>query len=159
MSQRTNSTSISNSTLIDFLSLYGPHLAFVQALVATLGSLYFSEFADFVPCTLCWYQRILMYPLTIIILIGIIKQDGLLTIYVLPFSIIGVVVSSYHYLLQLQVFGHSPFCAVGVSCGLRYVNFGGFVTIPFMALIGFIIITVVMFATRWANNQLYFGDT
>ena len=69
---------------------YGAYLALVPALVALLGSLYYSEIAGFVPCTLCWYQRILMYPLTLISLVGIIKQDEYLPNYVLPFSVIGI---------------------------------------------------------------------
>ena len=71
-----------------FWQQYGPYFAFAAALAATLGSLYYSEVAGFVPCTLCWYQRILMYPLTIISLVGILKHDPGLPEYVLPFSIV-----------------------------------------------------------------------
>lgn len=132
---------------------YGPYLAFGTALAATLGSLYFSEIAGFVPCTLCWYQRILMYPLTLITLVGIIKQDDYLPTYVLPFSIIGIGVSTYHYLVQVGVFEHPAACAVGIPCNLRYVNYFGFVTIPLMALTAFILITIIMAATKWAYAQ------
>ena len=90
-----------------FWQQYGPYLAFGTALTAMLGSLYYSEVAGFVPCTLCWYQRILMYPLSLIVLVGILKQDGNLPDYVLPFSIIGMGVSAYHYLIQVGVVGHS----------------------------------------------------
>jgi len=74
-----------------FMQNYGAHLAFAVALTAMLGSLYFSEIARFIPCTLCWYQRILMYPLTVIILVGIIERDEFLPKYVLPLSIIGII--------------------------------------------------------------------
>lgn len=83
-----------------FLQDYGEVLALLVAITATLGSLYYSEVAKFVPCTLCWYQRILMYPLTLILLVGIIKQDEHLPFYVLPFSLLGMGVSTYHVLIE-----------------------------------------------------------
>ncbi|MGD9048672.1 MAG: disulfide oxidoreductase [Anaerolineae bacterium] len=134
-----------------FWQQYGPYFAFAAALAATLGSLYYSEVAGFVPCTLCWYQRILMYPLTVITLVGILKHDDGLPEYVLPFSIIGVGVSSYHYLMQAGVVGHSAACTVGVPCDLRWVNYFGFLTIPLLALTAFVIITVAMALTKWAS--------
>lgn len=138
--------------LVGFWYRYGPYLAFAQALVAMLGSLYFSEVAGFVPCTLCWYQRVLMYPLTLIILVGLVKQDEYLPTYVLPFSIIGMFVSLYHYLLQTTtLFSTHTVCQAGIPCNLRYINWFGFVTIPLLALTAFIVITIVMAATRWAN--------
>jgi len=137
-----------------FFYHYGPYLAFSAALVAMLGSLYYSEIARFVPCTLCWYQRILMYPLSLIILVGLINHDEFLPNYVLPLSIIGIGVSGYHYLTQLGLFPHPTVCASGIPCNLRYVNYLGFVTIPFMALIAFLIITVSMAATKRAYAEL-----
>ena len=144
---------MNRSKLAEFLQQYGAILAFVVALVATLGSLYFSEIAGFVPCTLCWYQRILMYPLTVITLVGFIKQDEYLPNYVLPLAILGLIVSGYHYLVQLGAFGHPAACAIGIPCNLRYVNYFGFVTIPLLALTAFTLITAVMLATRWAYAQ------
>jgi len=132
---------------------YGPYLAFGTALIAMLGSLYYSEIAGFVPCQLCWYQRILMYPLTLILLVGILRHDPTVTGYVLPFSVIGIGVSTYHYLIQLGVIEHSAACRVGVPCVVRYVNYFGFVTIPLMALTAFVLITAYMAATRWAYNR------
>jgi disulfide bond formation protein DsbB len=133
-------------------SQYGPYLAFGTALAATLGSLYYSEIAGFVPCTLCWYQRILMYPLTLILLVGILKHDRGVLDYVLPFSILGIGVSTYHYLIQVGVIPRSPACAVGIPCGLRYVNYFGFLTIPLMALAAFTIITTVTALGKWAGT-------
>jgi len=139
--------------IVYFLQDYGNYLAFGPALAALLGSLYYSEIAGFEPCELCWFQRILMYPLSVIILVGIFGQDRLLPRYVLPLSTTGMGVSAYHYLLQNNVFGGESFCSYGVSCSLRYVNLYGFITIPFMALTAFTLITAVMFATNWANGQ------
>ncbi len=138
---------------VAFLQEYGAQLAFGPALAAMLGSLYYSEIAGFAPCELCWYQRILMYPLTVIILVGIFNEDRMLPKYVLPLSITGMGVSTYHYLLQNHVFGGAQVCSFGVSCSLRYVNIWGFVTIPFMALTAFTMITLLMLATNWAYNQ------
>jgi disulfide bond formation protein DsbB len=142
-----------NKRVAEFLEQYGAILAFVVALAAMLGSLYFSEVAGFVPCTLCWYQRILMYPLTVITLVGFIKADEYLPNYVLPLSAIGMVISGYHYLVQLGVFGHPAACAAGIPCSLRYVNYFGFLTIPLMALTAFTLITVIMLGTRWAFTR------
>jgi disulfide bond formation protein DsbB len=138
------------SKITTFRQQYGPYLAFAPALTALLGSLYYIEIAGFVPCTLCWYQRILMYPLTLIILAGIFKQDEYLPAYVLPFSVMGMGVSTYHYLIELGVLTHPTVCSVGIPCNLRWVNYFGFVTIPFMALTAFIMITVIMTLTQWA---------
>jgi disulfide bond formation protein DsbB len=123
------------------------------AWVAMLGSLYYSEIRGFVPCPLCWYQRILMYPLALITLVGVIRGDRGLAAYVLPFSILGMGLSGYHYLIQLGVFGQSNACAVGVPCNLRYVNVWGFVTIPFQALTAFVLITVAMVVSRGPNES------
>lgn len=138
---------------INFWQRYGSYLALAPALTALLGSLYYSEVAGFVPCTLCWYQRILMYPLTLIILVGIFKQDEYLPTYVLPFSIIGIGVSTYHYLIEWGIIEHPAVCAAGIPCNLVYVRYFGFVTIPFMALTAFAMITVIMAATKWAYGK------
>ncbi|MFZ1400218.1 MAG: disulfide oxidoreductase [Candidatus Promineifilaceae bacterium] len=132
---------------------YGGVLALVVAITATLGSLYFSEVSGFVPCTLCWYQRILMYPLTLITLVGIIRQDESLPFYILPLSLIGMGVSGYHVLIQNGVFSHPTTCTIGVPCSLRYVNYLGFITIPLLALTAFTLITAVMLATRRAFSH------
>ncbi len=139
--------------MINVLQHYGGHLAFAPALAAMLGSLYYSEIAGFIPCTLCWYQRILMYPLVLIILVGIIKRDEYLPDYVLPFSILGIFVAGYHYLIQLGVFSHPSACEAGIPCDMSWVNYLGFITIPFMALTAFIMITALMAAAKWAERQ------
>ncbi|MBO0962194.1 disulfide bond formation protein B [Neobacillus sp. MM2021_6] len=120
-------------------------ISWVAAIIATLGSLYFSEVMLFIPCTLCWYQRIFMYPLAIILGIAVYRNDNRIYQYVLPLSIIGVLLSGYHTLLQkipyLQQF---EMCTSGVPCSKDYINWLGFITIPMLALIAFIIITVSM---------------
>lgn len=139
---------------VSFWQQYGPYLALAPALAALLGSLYYSEIAGFIPCTLCWYQRILMYPLTVIILVGIFSQDEFLPNYVLPFSVLGMSVSAYHYLIELGVIAHSPACAVGIPCNVRWVNYFGFITIALMAFTAFTMITIIMALTKWAYARL-----
>jgi len=136
-----------------FFQQYGAYLALGPALAALLGSLYYSEVAGFVPCTLCWYQRILMYPLTLSILVGIVNRDEFLPNYVLPFSVIGIVVAGYHYLIQQGIFGHPAACEAGIPCDMRWVNYLGFITIPLMSLAAFVLVTALMAATKWAEAQ------
>jgi disulfide bond formation protein DsbB len=120
-------------------------LAWVAAIIATLGSLYFSEVQHFIPCTLCWYQRIFMYPLAIILGIAVYRNDDGIYRYALPLSVIGLIISGYHTLLQkipyLQQF---EMCTTGVPCSKDYINWLGFITIPLLAFIAFLIITICL---------------
>lgn len=140
---------------LELVEEYAPALALLIALVAMLGSLYYSEVRGFIPCTLCWYQRILMYPLVAVLLVGLLRRDPGLAAYVLPLSLLGILVSSYHYSLQLGLWGgESAACRVGVPCSGRYVNYLGFITIPFQALTAFILISGLMLAARSASRRL-----
>lgn len=139
--------------LSEFLEDYGGWVAFVIALVATLGSLYYSEVAGFIPCRLCWYQRIMMYPLVLITLVGALRRDDYLPSYVLPLSIIGMGISTYHYLMEKGVFPASNTCAADVPCNISYVNYFGFVNIALMALIAFTLITLTMLGMRAAYRR------
>jgi disulfide bond formation protein DsbB len=125
------------------------HLAFLQALVAMLGSLYFSEIKHYTPCTLCWYQRILMYPLVILIFVGMKRKDKKLYQYILPMSVLGALIGFYHTLLQYGALPESigP-CTLGASCTVRYAGYFGFITIPLMSLSAFIVITLCMVIYR-----------
>lgn len=139
--------------LSEFLEDYGGWLAFVIALVATLGSLYYSEIAGYLPCRLCWYQRILMYPLVVVTLVGALKRDEYLPAYVLPLSLIGMLVSGYHTLMEKGVFPPSATCAADVPCNITYVNYLGFITIAVMAFTAFTLITLIMFGMRSAHRR------
>jgi disulfide bond formation protein DsbB len=139
--------------LSEFLEDYGGWLAFVIALVATLGSLYYSEIAGFIPCRLCWYQRILMYPLVVVTLVGALKHDEYLPAYVLPLSIIGMLVSGYHALMEKGIVPASTTCAVDVPCNISYVNYLGFITIAVMAFTAFTLITLIMLGMRTAYRR------
>ncbi len=119
-------------------------LVWAQALLALLGSLFFSEVMGYIPCELCWIQRILMYPLVIIYGVAAIKQDIAVALPGLILSGIGVFVSIYHYLIQKMPALHEAGGSCGaVPCNTQYVNYFGFVTIPFLAGIAFIMIFVL----------------
>lgn len=119
--------------------------AWAAALTATLGSLYFSEIRGFVPCELCWVQRIFMYPLVLTLAIAAVKKDAKHAYYALPLTVIGGGFSIYHYLIQklpaLQEAGNA--CGA-VPCNAQYINIFGFVTIPFLAFTAFTIISVLL---------------
>ena len=124
------------------LGLFG---SLIAALAATMGSLYFSEVSGFTPCTLCWYQRILMYPLAGLLALGIMRRDNHLPHLVLPFSLLGQGVAVYHFLLQkTQMFGAPSSCGVGVTCTTVWIDWFGFITIPLLAMLGFMVITTGM---------------
>jgi disulfide bond formation protein DsbB len=128
------------------------YLAWLVAVVATLGSLYFSEIRGFLPCELCWYQRIAMYPLAIILGIAAYTNDVKISKYVLPLSIIGGLIAFYHYLLEkIPGFATVAPCSKGIPCNVAWINWFGFMTIPFLALVGFILITVFIFLSREAK--------
>ena len=107
-------------------------------MIATFGSLFFSDVMGFIPCSLCWYQRILMYPLVIILGIGYLKSDKCVFLYSLPIALIGWAIAIYHNLLQWKIIPETiaP-CKQGVPCSATYVNYFGFITIPLMSLIAF----------------------
>jgi disulfide bond formation protein DsbB len=123
-------------------------LAWVVALVTTLGSLYFSEVAGFIPCKLCWYQRIAMYPLAVLLLVAALRRDRSVWVYVVPQAAIGATISTYH--AQLQAFPDqgSSFCTVVAPCTERDVWEFGFVSLPLMALIAFAFVTTMVLVAR-----------
>lgn len=129
------------------------YLAWLVAIVATLGSLYFSEIEHFIPCEMCWYQRILMYPLAVILGIAAYNNDWRIKRYALPLSIVGMGFSTFHYLMQkVPGFAEIKPCSQGVPCTSQYINWLGFITIPFLALCGFTLITILMLLIRSDNK-------
>ena len=121
-------------------------LAFVVALTATAGSLYFSEVARFTPCVLCWYQRIAMYPLVILLGLAAIRGDLSIRRYVAPVAVIGAAISIYHIGVERLPGLPSGACSIDVPCDLIWVERFGFITIPVMALVGFLAILILLFA-------------
>jgi disulfide bond formation protein DsbB len=128
-------------------ALFGPAalwLAFAVAATATAGSLYLSEVAGFIPCTLCWYQRIAMYPLVILLGIAAWRGDSGIRRYVVPVAAIGAVIAAYHVTVQRLPGLPSGACSLDVPCSAIYVERFGFVTIPVMALVAFLAILALL---------------
>jgi disulfide bond formation protein DsbB len=126
-------------------------IAFLVAGVAMAGSLYFSEVADFIPCRLCWFQRIAMYPLAAILLIAAIRRDRSVQWYAVPIAALGASVSIYHYLIEWQpdLEVGNACSATGVSCAAFWFREFGFVTLAFMALCGFVaVIALTLIGAR-----------
>ncbi len=132
--------------ILDWLTFSCRHIALLVAMIATAGSLFFSEVLRWIPCELCWYQRILMYPLTVILFVGIWRDDRKVYLYALPLALAGIAVSLYHYLMVMLIIPPAP-CAGAVPCAFDYINIPGvlsFLKIPFLALVAFMIISVMM---------------
>ncbi|WP_456276147.1 disulfide oxidoreductase [Bacillus sp. AK128] len=115
------------------------------SVIATMGSLFFSEVLKYIPCELCWYQRIFMYPLVLLMGTALVKKEyKSLSIYVLPFSIIGGAISLYHYSIQkIDLMADASISCGVVPCTGEYINWLGFITIPFLALTAFTAITIL----------------
>jgi disulfide bond formation protein DsbB len=121
--------------------------AFV-AVIATGGSLYLSEIANLVPCELCWYQRIGMYPLVPLLAIALLRRDLGAWRYGLPLSVVGLAISTYHVTIQWMPALDVGTCGVGASCTARYVAVFGFVSIPTMAGAAFLFISILLVLLR-----------
>jgi disulfide bond formation protein DsbB len=135
-------------TAVGIAAGVAPHanlLGFVVALVATTGSLYYSEHAGFIPCQLCWYQRILMYPLVIVLGVAALRKDRRVWMTALPFVVIGAGMSTYHWLVErVPAFAESSSCSLEAPCTAPWFEKLGFVTLAWMALSGFLLIGTLM---------------
>lgn len=123
----------------------GLWLAWSIAAVATAGSLYFSEVADYVPCRLCWFQRICMYPLAGILLVAAVRNDRSARWYALPLLLAGIGISAYHYLIEWRPAWGEGACGIGPSCTDVWFRRLGFMTLAGMALSGFLAMLALLF--------------
>ena len=125
-----------------------PAAALVVAAVATAGSLYYSEIVGYIPCELCWYQRICMYPLTAVLAVGVIRRERSVVWYAAPFVVFGAPVSLYHYLVEhVPSLAEGSSCSVFVPCNVPYFEELGYVTLAFMALSAFLLIGALLAVT------------
>lgn len=124
-------------------------LAFLVSLIATLGSLFFSEIMNFIPCSLCWYQRIFMYPLVFIFLINLLFPDDKIFKYSFPLVFIGWIIAIYHNLLMFKIIPEnlSP-CVQGIPCSVDYLNWFGFITIPLLSFFAYTIILILLIISK-----------
>lgn len=120
-------------------------IACMVALIATLGSLYLSEIAHYPPCTLCWLQRIAMYPLVVVLGIGAMRDDRNVSWYALPLAGIGAALAFYHALVQrVPSLQQATSCSAEAPCNAMWVREFGFVSIPVMALGAFLLIGALL---------------
>ena len=140
--------------VVDTVGPSARRIAFVVALVATLGSLYYSEIAHYTPCRLCWYQRICMYPLAVVLLVGLVRRDRGGRAYAWPFVIVGVLVSTYHWLVErVHFFERTSACSDAAPCSVPWFQTLGFVTLAFMAGSAFLVVGVLLLVERAAERS------
>ena len=123
--------------------------ALIVSFVATLGSLFFSEVMHFIPCSLCWYQRIFMYSLVFLFLVNLLFPDDKIFKYSFPLVILGWIISIYHNLLMFGIIPEnlSP-CVQGVPCSTVYINWLGFITIPLLSFFAYTTILILLLKIR-----------
>ena len=123
-------------------------LAWLTATLATLGALFMSEIMALTPCVLCWYQRIFMFPLVVILALGLFPFDPKVVRYALPLGVIGLAVAAFHLLL---VVGYIPEtltpCRQGVPCSTVQIEWFGFVTIPLLSFLAFLTVNALLLAS------------
>jgi hypothetical protein len=137
-------------------ALWGYELwaAFLVAAIGTGGSLFFSEVAGFVPCDLCWFQRICMYPLSILTLFAAWHGDYRVTRYFLPIPVVGAGVSIYHILIENKVITEPASCKIGgAGCVVKWIDQFGYVTIPTLALTGFLLLIGFLALARAGDDE------
>ena len=123
--------------------------AWLIALIGMSLSLYASEIAHWEVCKLCWYQRICLYPLVLLLGMSAFKNDTAIVPYALPLPILGALFSLYQYLEQM-IPGFSPvsFCTITAPCSVTHFKIWGFITIPLISLGGFLVITALLFYAK-----------
>ncbi|OIP79936.1 MAG: hypothetical protein AUK21_02390 [Parcubacteria group bacterium CG2_30_48_51] len=142
--------------MLQFATAHAVLFSFIIATAATLGSLFYSEIAGYEPCKLCWFERIFMYPQSLVFLVALWKRERVILRYALLLSLIGCGISLYHYLMQIG-FAPSLSCEVvgySASCAQRFVLQFGYVTIPFMAFSAFLLLALLqIFGVRYIRHS------
>lgn len=138
-----NSKSNKIKSLVLLIKSNAINFAFLLSTSATVGSLILSEVLKYPPCDLCWFQRIFMYPQTIILLIAVLKNDMSVKLYSLTLSIFGLLFAIYHFMLQ-NFPTILPCTSNGVSCATKTINLFGYITIPVMSATAFLLIIVTL---------------
>lgn len=134
--------------IVHFLQEHYLFLGFLIALTATFGSLFYSEIMGYVPCKLCWYQRIFMYPQVIIFLIALKSKNNMSIVWnSLILSLVGGLIAGYHYLMQIGVVSEIGCDVIGysVKCSEFFSLAYGFITIPMMSLTAFVLLIILAY--------------
>jgi len=138
--------------ILDGFAPFARPLAAAVATTCMLGSLYFSEIVNYKPCRLCWFQRSMMYPLAIILIIAVIRRSKSIWKITVPLAAIGASISAYHWFLERFPNLDAGVCDVKVPCEFIWFEHFGFVTLPFMAFTGFL--AVIVFTTLSTSQQM-----
>jgi disulfide bond formation protein DsbB len=129
-------------------------LAWLTATLATLGALFMSEIMALAPCVLCWYQRIFMFPLVVILALGLFPFDPKVVRYALPLGVIGLAVAAFHLLL---VAGYIPEtltpCRQGIPCSTVQIEWFGFVTIPLLSFLASLTVNALLLASSMRSPK------
>ena len=146
MNRAASRTSPTERPEPDWILLFS---AWLIAAVATAGSLFFSYVMGFAPCVLCWYQRIFLFPLVIVLARGLFPLDRAVVRYALPLATLGWLVAGYHNLVYAGIVpeGLQP-CIQGVSCTEEYLELFGFLSIPMLSWLGFTALTGILIAVH-----------
>jgi hypothetical protein len=131
-------------TIAAAIEPYALGMALVVAALAMVGSLYFSEIAQFEPCRLCWYQRIAMYPLVVILTIAVVRRDDGARVYVRALAAIGALISAYHVALEWIPALDTGACGTGPACTIVWFRELGFISLPTLALAAFLLILTLV---------------
>ncbi|HKJ13317.1 disulfide bond formation protein B [Thermodesulfobacteriota bacterium] len=129
-------------------------LCWLVSSVSAMGSLFFSYVMEFAPCVLCWYQRIFLFPLVIILAVGLFPIDKSVVKYALPLAIAGWLTAAYHNLLYAGIVPESiqP-CSQGVSCTEEYIDLFGFLSIPMLSLLSFSTIIALLIILKMRTTK------
>ena len=137
-------------TIVSAFSPWALPLAAAVTTTCALGSLYFSEIVNYKPCKMCWYQRTMMDPLAVILIVAALTKDKKVWRYATPLAAIGIAFSTYHWFLERFPNLDAGVCDIEVPCEFVWFENFGFVTLPFMALTGFLAVLVF---TTLPNTQ------
>lgn len=145
------------TALLDSMRVsFGPNallLAATIAIVATVGSLWLSESVGFIPCRLCWYQRMMMYPLGLVLIAAILSREQLGRLYAILLASFGAAISTYHILIERFPSLEGSTCDPKIPCTLIWTQRFGYMTIPVMALSGFLAILALLWIDKTSNKE------
>ncbi len=129
---------------------------FLIVLIGSLSSLYYSEVSGFLPCELCWYERIAMYPLVPFLLVGWIMNENIFLKWSILLTVPGIILTIYHYQLQLTQFSINEICDLTVPCTERWIWEYGYISMPMMALTIFLSLTIISIYVCWRKEDNYY---
>lgn len=128
--------------------------AWLVATTATLGALFMSEIMGFAPCVLCWWQRIFMFPLVLVLALGLFPFDAKVLRYALPLAAIGLLVAGFHVLLTMGIIPETlaP-CRDGIPCKTLQIEWFGFVTIPLLSFFAFLVLNLLLVTAHLKTSK------